>query len=408
MKRIVLILILGLALLLSACTGGKDNTEKPSAGGSDSKFAQTSNADSQKEESTSQASQPDESSKPEESSSKPQESSSKPEESSSKPQETSSKPQESSSKPQESSSKPEESSDDGTPDFLKDATDSQKAAFYAASERYSNNFYSYQGLIDALYYQEDFDYDDAEWAVDHLDANWYGDALGYANYQLDNSGYSPATLRDSLEIAGFTEDQADYAMDNCVANWDEEAAESGYLYAIQVIASRKEVHDFLINVGFDENQATYGVYNCGIDWYEQAVTVANKYVYTYAPCALYGVKMQFLDGDWENAEIEYAIANVDADFNEMALERARQLIADMSISEAYVRYALMNEMYMESESDYAIANLDCNWELEAVGAAWDWLDQFPDSTHDELHNLLTINSWFTDAEADYACSYVGK
>ena len=84
------------------------------------------------------------------------------------------------------------------------------------------------------------------------------------------------------------------------------------------------------------------------------------------------------------------------------------IISPEGVCEAYVRYALMNEQYMEDEIDYAIANLECSWELEAVGAAWNWLDEYPDSTHDELHDLLVLNSWFTSEEADYACSYVGK
>ena len=65
------IFICFILVLLTACTGDKDNPGKPSTGGSDSKFAETSvmNTDSQKEESSfSESSKPEEPSKPEESS----------------------------------------------------------------------------------------------------------------------------------------------------------------------------------------------------------------------------------------------------------------------------------------------------------------------------------------------------
>ena len=118
--------------------------------------------------------------------------------------------------------------------------------------------------------------------------------------------------------------------------------------------------------------------------------------------------MQFMDLIWDSSEIEYALANVDADFNEMALDRAHQLVGDYSISKAYVEYALINEQYVGDEVAYAMANLDINWELEAAGAAWNYLDDYPDCTHDELRAHLINDEWFTADEADYACNYVGK
>ncbi|MBQ7058827.1 MAG: RecX family transcriptional regulator [Firmicutes bacterium] len=416
MKRILLILILGTALILSACTGGKEESGKPEGTGNDSKFAQTSTTsqDSQKEESNSQTSQSEsssgeESSKPEESSSHSNlpDPSSKPEESSktesSKPEESSSKPEESSSKPEESSK--EESSDD-IPVWLKEATESQIKTYYAAMVRYTNDYYSYQGLIDSLYYYDGYDYDDAEWAVGHIVADWYSEALGYANYQLNNSSYSPLTLRDDLDIAGFKEDEIDYALENCTADWDQEAAEAAGDYARQTVGSRREVHDFLINIGFDESQANYGLANCGIDWYEQAVTYANKYAYMHSPVPLYSVKMQFLDGDWESEEIEYALANVNADFNEMALERAHEITDDYNASEEFVRYALMNEMYVGEEIEYAIANIGIEWNLEAAAEAVWYVEANPSWTHDELRAHLINDAWFTEEQADYGCYYV--
>ena len=118
--------------------------------------------------------------------------------------------------------------------------------------------------------------------------------------------------------------------------------------------------------------------------------------------------MQLMDYSWENDEIEYALANVDADFDEMALERAYEIVGDYSISLAYLEYALMNEQYMQENIDYVDANIEINWSLEAVGAAWLYLDDFPDCSHEELWTHLTAEEWFTGDEADYACSYVGK
>ena len=216
-------------------------------------------------------------------------------------------------------------------------------------------------------------------------------------------------MYDSLDIAEFTEDEIDYAMENCTADWAEEAAEMAYLYADQVPSSRADIREFLTNHGFTEYEIGYGIENSGIDWYEEALRVANYRVFLYPNTTEYGVKMQFLDGDWEVAEIEYALANVDVDYNQNCLEHCYQLLADNDWSKAYLRdVVLYNETWYAEQVDYAMANLECNWELEAVGAAWIYLDDYPDCTHDELHNYLVNEALFTESEADYACNYVDK
>ncbi len=103
------------------------------------------------------------------------------------------------------------------------AVDQQKAAEKAAAEEakaYSGSLYmSYQGIYDQLTseYGEKFSAEAAQWAMDHLDADYNANALKKAQqYQKTLSMSSSAIYDQLISDYGekFTADEAQYAIDN--------------------------------------------------------------------------------------------------------------------------------------------------------------------------------------------------
>ena len=345
MKKILLTLILGLALLLTACTKNTNTPTKPSEEPSSAKFGQESSS----------ASTPD------------QESSGKTQSESSKPNPNNSQPQ--TSKPtSESSSSDNDDDDDSSeteylgnlPEFLQVATAEQREAYFAAFDLYTNGYYSRVGLIDRME-NDGYVYEDAVWAVDRIDADWYADAVGYANYLLGEDNYTRGGLWSALSYAYFTDDQCDYGVSNCYA-----------------------------------------------DWSYQCLLYANSYLYEYAPCAPYDLKMQFMGGGWTEDEINYAMENCIADFDYYALLRAQEIVSSMGVSESTLRYALEMEGYYTEQIDYALAYCGADWDWEATEVANDYVGDFPDCSHDELYLVLVSNYGFSDYQASQGCANVGK
>ncbi|MBQ7058828.1 MAG: hypothetical protein IJM83_05945 [Firmicutes bacterium] len=349
MRKIWICIILTLALLLTACTGGKNSPEKPTDTPNSGKFGQES---TQTADSGQEASGQTDPTKPNSNSSQTE---------SSKPSNESSKPSEN-SKPQESDDDDDSQGEDlsGLPEFLQVATADQRAAYFRAFELYTNGYYSYVGLIDRME-NEGYVYEDAVWAVDRIDADWYVDAVGYANYLLSQDNYTRGELWSDLSYAYFTDDQCDY-----------------------------------------------GVANCSADWSYEALQMANSYLYEYAPCAPYDLKMQFMDGGWTQDEIDYAMENCIADFDYYALLRAQDIVGSMGISESTLQYALSMEGYYNDQIDYAVQYCGADWDYEATEVATDYVSDFPDCTHDELYLVLVSNFGFSDYQASQGCANVGK
>ena len=347
MKRILLILALAAALLLSACTGNKDSADKPSEAPDSNKFSQESSQTvTAGQESSGQTG--NESSQPNANNSQSQ---------ASKPTNESS----SSSYSQESSEEYSQGEDlSNLPEFLQVATADQRDAYFEAFSLYTNGYYSRVGLIDRME-NEGYVYEDAVWAVDRIDADWYADAIGYANYLLGQDNYTRGELWNDLYYAYFTEDQCDY-----------------------------------------------GVANCSADWAYECLLLANNYLYEYAPCAPYDLKMQFMDGGWTQDEIDYAMNNCIADFDSYCLQRAQSIVYDVGVSEYYLRYALEMEGYYSDQIDYALEYCGADWDYEATEIAQAYVSDFPECTHDELYLVLVSNYGFTDYQASQGCANVGK
>lgn len=100
-----------------------------------------------------------------------------------------------------------------------DATKSQKAALNSAKNYSDIMHMSKQGIYEQLTAKEgdDFSEDDAQYAVDHLKANYKENALESAKSYQEDQNMSKNKIKEQLTSSygdQFTEDEAQYAVDN--------------------------------------------------------------------------------------------------------------------------------------------------------------------------------------------------
>ncbi|HHX8977473.1 TPA: Ltp family lipoprotein [Streptococcus pyogenes] len=98
------------------------------------------------------------------------------------------------------------------------ATTTQKTALRKAKSYYKNMHMSKQGIFDQLTSDYDqYSEEDAQYAVDHLKANYRKAALKQAKSYQKNMAMSPDAIYDQLISENgekFTEQEAQYAIDN--------------------------------------------------------------------------------------------------------------------------------------------------------------------------------------------------
>ncbi|GGO63242.1 hypothetical protein GCM10010910_15280 [Microbacterium nanhaiense] len=109
---------------------------------------------------------------------------------------------------------------------------------------------------------------------------------------------------------------------------------------------------------------------------------------------------------------QYAVDNVDADWNANALATAQTYAIDMAMSEKATYGLLTNEvggMFTTEEADYAMSNLDVNWNENALKTAQLYVDEIG-ASDEEILELLTSDagSQFTDEQAQYALDNVER
>ena len=106
----------------------------------------------------------------------------------------------------------------------------------------------------------------------------------------------------------------------------------------------------------------------------------------------------------------YAIENLDADWNENALETAKHYSDSMHMSKEGIRDQLTSEygeQFTSEEADYAVENLDADWNENALETAKNYRDSMnmsPSAIHDQLTS--EYGEQFTSEEADYAIEHL--
>ncbi len=99
--------------------------------------------------------------------------------------------------------------EEDNPIETKGFTKSQRNAYLEAKSYLEYWAYSRQSLIDELI-DDKYPKEDAEFAVDHLNIDWYENAYLFAKEELSDYHYSLEELIEELKEEKFTDDQADY------------------------------------------------------------------------------------------------------------------------------------------------------------------------------------------------------
>ena len=95
-----------------------------------------------------------------------------------------------------------------------------KANALATAENYSKNMHMsktaiYEQLVSE--YGEEFTEEEAQYAIDNIEADWKANALEKAKSYQDTMDMSPEAIRDQLVSEygeKFTQEEADYAISN--------------------------------------------------------------------------------------------------------------------------------------------------------------------------------------------------
>ena len=111
---------------------------------------------------------------------------------------------------------------------------------------------------------------------------------------------------------------------------------------------------------------------------------------------------------WEgfsSSEIDYAIKNCGANWNEQALLKAKNYLEYSAFSESGLKDQLDYEGFSSSQVDYGVKNCGANWNEQAAKKAEDYMDTMDFSKQGLIDQLLFEG--FTEAQAEYGAESVG-
>ena len=117
----------------------------------------------------------------------------------------------------------------------------------------------------------------------------------------------------------------------------------------------KEFKEYIASgEGFSEEDAAYGAENCGADWNEQAVNKAKDYLNTMA-FSEKGLTDQLKHEGFTEDEAAYGVKNCEADWNEQCEKKAQEYINTMSMSEDGLRDQLAYEGFSDEQIEKGLA-----------------------------------------------------
>ena len=197
----------------------------------------------------------------------------------------------------------------------------------------------------------------------------YKKALKRAQSYSDHMYMSKADIYDQLTSEygeGFAEDAAQYAVDHVDADWNQNALKSAQSYSKTLEMSKKGIYDQLVSEyggQFTADEAQYAIDNVEADWNQNALHSAESYS-KHLHMSKRGIYDQLISeyGDqFTPDEAQYAVDNIDADWNENALESARSYQRNLDMSKSEIYDQLVSEygdQFTSDQAHYAIDHLD--------------------------------------------------
>ena len=153
-------------------------------------------------------------------------------------------------------------------DIVEDDVPLEYRSALKVAERYSNTLYmSKQGIYDQLVsdYGEKFPEEAAQYAIEHLDADWNENAVKKGQNYAETMHMSKQGVYDQLISdygEKFTPEEAQYAVEQLDVDWNENALKKAHSYVETMSMSKQGVYDQLISdygEKFTPEEAQYAI-----------------------------------------------------------------------------------------------------------------------------------------------------
>ena len=162
----------------------------------------------------------------------------------------------------------------------KGLSDSDLKALDIVLESLNNNlnYASRQELISRLRYRG-FSEGEAEPIIDLCQIDFKMQALKRTLYMMNDTSFSPYTLKENLMNSGFSSEDADYAIEHCETNWDLQTKHTiqSYLYRFEI--SEQSLCDQMEDEKYDAVVVKKYIENLHPDWERECLQAALSYPY---------------------------------------------------------------------------------------------------------------------------------
>ena len=186
-------------------------------------------------------------------------------------------------------------------------------------------------------------------------------------------------------------------------------------YSDNLHMSKAGIYDQLTSE-YGENMskeaAQYAIDNIEADWEENALKNAESYANRshMSKAGVYDQLISEYGEQFTDDEAQYAIDNVEADWEENALKTAESYANRLHMSKAGVYDQLVSEygeQFTSDEAQYAIDNVEADWEENALETAKSYRRHM-DMSDQEIYNQLVskYGEQFTSDEAQYAIDHL--
>lgn len=177
---------------------------------------------------------------------------------------------------------------------------------------------------------------------------------------------------------------------------------------IEFFKSQQGVIDSLKLEGFTEEEIQFALTNCSADWNEVALnkvkSMAESTYFEDSKKTVFKTLTEYYY--FTEEEAQYAIDNCGIDWKEQALKNAKSYLDFEAISYTKLKNSLIDSYYFtEEEAQYAVDNCGANWNEQALRKAKYYLE---DNGYSPLELMSRLNyAEFTTTEAQYAVDHCG-
>lgn len=244
-----------------------------------------------------------------------------------------------------------------------------------------------------------FSESEADEILTKQNVNWNEQALLEAKYQVQlMSWVNPPELQDQMHSRynGFTEDEIQFGIDNAVDNWVEHAATGIESYLENSYGfSKSEIAEELRNWGFSDLDINQAFEELDVDWNKHTLRHAERLLESsqgISRAELHDRLNDRFTGLDERENVQYAMDNIDVDWNQQAVNRGYALVNSRYTTYSY--YGVYEELvrspisFTHEQAEYAIQNLEVDWVSRASTRLDSYLSIFDFSKEEARRQLL--------------------